>query len=164
MTIFPPRSLMHGRLEKQNTLVCGQMLNICLLPQARIYSPSVIWHALWNGPVTSACRGSAPSSTSVWRFPLQSTSSLRLLTARPVSFGSLWYKGCTLFFSWCFFWMAACKRKLWGCFFFKWLMDPSEYHNICKWCERIFAIWIAVLTFHQDHWCSNLKYCLLVML
>lgn len=53
--------------------------------QARIFSQSVIWRALSNGLVTSACRGSAPSSTSVWRSPLQSTSLLRLWTARLVS-------------------------------------------------------------------------------
>lgn len=67
----------------------------CLFPQARIFSPSVIWRALWNGRVTSACKGSAPSSTSVWRFPLQSTSSPRLWTVRPVRFQSRHYwHGC----------------------------------------------------------------------
>lgn len=95
-------------------VVACRIKSFCIPPQARIFSPSVIWHALWNGLVTFACRGSAPSSTSVWRFPLRSTSSPRPWTARPVSY-LLPLTGCVS--------SMMCRLVL-----------------LCRWCERIFAI------------------------
>lgn len=87
MTIFPPRSLMHFSLKSRKLefeVPVWKPVFVFDLPQARTFSPSVIWRALWNGLATSACRGSAPSFTNVWRFPLQSTSSPRLWIARQV--------------------------------------------------------------------------------
>lgn len=84
---FPPRSLMHFSLKSRKLefeVPIWKPVFVFDLPQARTFSPSVIWRALWNGLATSACRGSAPSFTNVWRFPLQSTSSPRLWIARQV--------------------------------------------------------------------------------
>lgn len=136
---FPPRSLMHSSFKSWNVCLSFSRSEKPVLsfnlPQARIFSPSVIWHGLWNGLATSACRGSDPSFTNVWKSPLQSTSSPRLWTVRQVM-------------------SCVASSDLRVIFVFR--VRLMVLLLPCRWCEYLltYHLWWH---FHQDHWCINIK-------
>ena len=146
----PPRSLMHLfplRTKLLYVLVGTSvykywfeksLLPICAV-QVRTSSPSVISLASWNGPVTCVSSASAPSSTRGSRFPLQSTSSPRLWTARPVRCGFV-APSETDHFWWCdcfgsrylhLVCACTCKDGVWEGVF----TCSLRWGSKCRWCK-----------------------------
>ncbi len=87
--------------------------------QVRTSSRRGIWPDSWSGHVMFGCSASGPFSTSVWRFPLRSTSLPRLWTARPVSYSLDWSCSLskTIFDDPSIFWFGNLSRHVNTCFF-----------------------------------------------